>query len=217
MHHDRILVINPNSSRRVTYGIDTALCAMRACSPFPLEVIDIPEAPAGIALQSDADTTAPLVQAAIRTHKAAAYAIACFSDPGVTGARENTPSTPIRGIGESAILHAMTQGDRFGIIALSHKSALRQRRLIRTMGVCERYVGSYPIETTAEGATDGTLLDRMVEAATHLFKMGADTFIMGCAGMAHFQHDLESQTGRPVIEPTRAAVALLIGDLVLSK
>lgn len=217
MHHDRILVINPNSSRRVTQGIDTALDAMRVHSPFPIEVMDIPEAPAGIALQSDADTTAPLVQAAIRAHKAAAYGIACFSDPGVTGARENTPTTPIRGIGESAILQAMTRGDRFGIIALSHKSILRQRRLVRTMGLCERYAGSYPIETTAEGATDSLLLERMLDAATQLRKMGADSLIMGCAGMAHFQQNLEHQTNLPVIEPTRAAVALLIGDLLLSK
>lgn len=217
MSSERILVINPNSSVRVTDAIDTALSPLRLRSPFAIEVIGLPTAPAGVSLQSDADVTAPLVQAAMLANQAAAYAVACFSDPGVLGARENSPTTPIRGIGESAILRALTQADQFGIIALSYKSVLRQRRLVRTMGICERYAGSYPIETSAEGATDGSLLSRMIDAAHQLRIMGADTIIMGCAGMAHFQSSLEKHCGRPVIEPTKAAVALLIGDLLLAE
>lgn len=217
MNPDRILVINPNSSTRVTDAIDQALSPLRQHSPFSIEVIDLPTAPKGVALQSDADTAAPLVQAAILAHPATAYAVACFSDPGVLGARENAPTTPIRGIGESAILHALTRGDKFGIIALSHKSILRQRRLVRTMGLGERYTGSFPVETSAEGATDASLLGRMKDAAHQLRIMGADTLIMGCAGMAHFQKELEKHSGCPVIEPTKAAVALLIGDLMLTE
>lgn len=216
MPTDRILVINPNSSACVTQAIDTALTALRARSPFGIDVVDIPQAPAGVALQSDADHAAPLVQALIARHKAAAYAIACFSDPGLYGARENAPGTPIRGIGESAILHALTKGERFGIIALSEKSVFRQRRLIRCMGVTERYAGSCPIDTSAAGATDHRLLNRMVEAAGHLRRQGADILVMGCAGMAHFQAELEKQCNVPVIEPTQATVALLIGDLCLA-
>ncbi|MFT8417583.1 MAG: aspartate/glutamate racemase family protein [Acetobacter sp.] len=215
MPPERILVINPNSSARVTQAIDVALMGLRAKSPFTIDVMDIPQAPAGVALQSDADRAAPLVQALIAQQKAAAYAIACFSDPGVHGARENMPCTPIRGIGESAILHALTKGERFGIIALSEKSVFRQRRLIRGMGVGERYAGSYPVDTSAEGATDHRLLERMVDAAGHLRQQGADIIIMGCAGMAHFQTELEKRCALPVIEPTKAAVALLIGDLCL--
>ncbi|AQS88445.1 hydantoin racemase [Neoasaia chiangmaiensis NBRC 101099] len=215
MNNERILVINPNSSARVTAAIDTALDPVRARSPFTIDVMDIPEAPPGVTLQTDADTVAPLVQAAIADHRASAYAIACFSDPGVHGARERTPTIPLRGIGESAILHALTRGDRFGIVALSHASVLRQRRLVRMMGTCERYSGSFPVETTAEGATDGTLLARMSDAARRLVANGADVVILGCAGMAHFQNEIERSCGRPVIEPTKAAVALLIGDLML--
>lgn len=215
MCSDRILVINPNSSSQVTRAIDTALAPMRARTPFRIDVMDLPDAPPGVALQSDADEVAPLVQRAIRTNLAEAYAVACFSDPGVAGARENTPGASVRGIGESAILHALTRGDRFGIIALSEKSVFRQRRLVRGMGVGERYAGSLGIGTTAAGATDHALLDRMVDAAKRLVDQGADTILMGCAGMAHFQPHLEDICQRPVIEPTRAAVALLIGDLTL--
>ncbi|MFT8613422.1 MAG: aspartate/glutamate racemase family protein, partial [Gluconobacter oxydans] len=135
MCSDRILVINPNSSSQVTRAIDTALAPMRARTPFRIDVMDLPDAPPGVALQSDADEVAPLVQRAIRANPAEAYAVACFSDPGVAGARENPPGASVRGIGESAILHALTRGDRFGIIALAEKSVFRQRRLVRGMGV----------------------------------------------------------------------------------
>ena len=157
-----------------------------------------------------------MVQSAIRANPAKAYAVACFSDPGVLGARENTLGASVRGIGESASLHALPRGDRFGIIALSEKSVFRQRRLVRGMGVGERYAGSLGVGTTAAGATDHALLERMVDAARRLVDQGADTIIMGCAGMAHFQPHLEEICKRPVIEPTRAAVALLIGDLALT-
>lgn len=216
MFPERILVINPNSSKRVTQTICEALTDVRLNSPFQIDVIDIPEAPKGVSLQCHADQVAPLVQRVIAVQGASAYAVACFSDPGVVGAREHAPLVPIRGIGESAVLHALTKGERFGIIALSEKSISRQKRFIRCMGVGERYSGSYAINTSPEESTDRGLLQAMTDAASSLIEDGADVIIMGCAGMAHFQSELQQRYGCPVVEPTKAAVALLIGDIIIS-
>ncbi|WP_342627048.1 aspartate/glutamate racemase family protein [Nguyenibacter vanlangensis] len=212
---ERLLVINPNSSAVVTRAIDVAVDPLRARSPFAIDVMGLQGTPAGIAVQSDADRVAPDVLHAMRAHPARGYVVACFSDPGVPGAREELGGTPVRGIGESAILHALIVGDRFGIVALSRSAILRQRRLVRVMGVDARYAGSRAIDARAEETTSALLLDRMSEAACGLVSDGADTIIMGCAGMAHFREEIEGLCGRPVIEPTRAAVAALIGDCLL--
>ncbi|GBQ87615.1 hydantoin racemase [Acetobacter nitrogenifigens DSM 23921 = NBRC 105050] len=209
-----ILVINPNSSEAVTRAIDAAVEPLRAASPFPIIVTGLRDTPSGIALQSDADQVAPPVLQTMLAHPARGYVVACFSDPGVTGARE-VIAAPVRGIGESAILHAMTRADRFGVIALSASSVLRQRRLVRVMGVAERYAGSRAVDARAEETTNDALLDRMNEAAFRLVADGADIIIMGCAGMAHFRARIEAHCQRPVVEPTRAAVAALIGDCLL--
>jgi Asp/Glu/hydantoin racemase len=43
---------------------------------------------------------------------------------------------------------------------------------------------------------------------------GADVLIMGCAGMARYWNELQSAAGIPVIEPTRAAVAMALAEVV---
>jgi Asp/Glu/hydantoin racemase len=43
----------------------------------------------------------------------------------------------------------------------------------------------------------------------------ADVVILGCAGMARFRSPLEADLGRPVIDPTQAAVTLAIGAVRL--
>lgn len=210
-----ILVINPNSSQAVTRAIDTALEPLRRHSPFPIRVIGLDGTPAGIAMQSDADMVAPRVQEAILRERALGYVVACFSDPGVAGARELHPGAPVRGIGEGAILHAMGCGDRFGIIALSERSVLRQRRLVRIMGVGERYAGSRPIGASAADTTGEGVRDRMCEAARRLVADGADVVVLGCAGMAHLKEAIEAACGRPVVEPSIVTTALVIGDCLL--
>jgi Asp/Glu/hydantoin racemase len=40
---------------------------------------------------------------------------------------------------------------------------------------------------------------------------GAETVIMGCAGMARHRRPLEQALGIPVIDPTQAAVTMALG------
>ncbi|GBQ29639.1 aspartate/glutamate racemase family protein [Gluconacetobacter azotocaptans] len=207
----RILVINPNASTRVTQVIDRELNAIRKQTSFTIDVCDHPSAPPGIARQQDADMVAPLVQQTIRRERASAYVVACFSDPGLTGAREESKGSLVLGCGESAILHALTIGDQFGIISLSDLSTLRQRRMVRMMGLTSRYAGSAAISATAEEATSPLLIEKMVEAGRALASGGANVILMGCAGMAHFRSSLEDRLGMPVIDPTSSAVAMALG------
>lgn len=196
----------------MTDVISVQIDALRRQSAYQVDVCQIDRAPAGIGRQSDADMAAPLVQEIVRSEKAAAYIIACFSDPGLLGAREDAGEQKIvLGCGESAILHALVMGDKFGVIALSALSVLRQRRMVRVMGLTERYAGSAAIDVSAEEATSPALIEQMVEAGQVLARQGANVILLGCAGMGHFRKRLEQRLGLPVIDPTSAALAMAFG------
>ena len=214
---ERILVINPNASARVTHVIDAELNALRTVCPFTLDVLQNAGGPPGIASQADVDQVAPQVLDIISREKAAAYVIACFSDPGLLAARERLPDALILGSGEAAILEALTRGDTFGIISLSDASSLRQRRMVRMMGLGERYAGSRGIAATAEQSTSPDLLEKMLAAGSALLEAGANVIAMGCAGMAHFQPTLQERLGVPVIDPTSAAVAVAIARCMIKR
>ena len=88
---ERILVINPNSSEIVTRGIDAALDPLRMAGGPEIECRTLPEGPPAIQTQRDIEqVTLPLARMIERESDAAAFVIACFSDPGVYAAREAT-------------------------------------------------------------------------------------------------------------------------------
>jgi Asp/Glu/hydantoin racemase len=44
-------------------------------------------------------------------------------------------------------------------------------------------------------------------------KDGAETVVMGCAGMAVHRNPLQEALGIPVIDPTQAAIAMALGTV----
>lgn len=222
MHHHgtpgpaRILVINPNSSRAVTAAIDTALTPLRLAGGPVIAVTDLPEGPAGIASQRDADSVVMPLARRITEDAADAFVIACFSDPGLHTAREVAGSRPVMGIAEWGILRSLTLGERFGIVALSEGSVRRQRRMVRQMGLGERYAGSRPVEARAEETAGEAIRERLIAAARILVERdGADAIVLGCAGMAPHRAAVERAAGRPVVEPCQQAVAAALGAVLL--
>jgi allantoin racemase len=214
-----VIVINPNSSEAVTRGIDAAMAPLRIPGGPAIECLTLAEGPPGIESQSDADgVIAPLCRT-IRTHDnvAAAFVIACFSDPGLHAAREAT-GKPVLGIAESGILTALTLGHRFGVISILAKSVPRHLRYIGAMGVTERLAGDLPIGLGVGALADERRsLARMIEVGTRLRdEKGADVIVMGCAGMARLRERLQAALGIPVVEPTQAAVAMAIGRVRLA-
>jgi Asp/Glu/hydantoin racemase len=147
---------------------------------------------------------------------AAAFVIACFSDPGLFSAREAT-AKPVLGIAECGILTALTLGHRFGVISILARSVPRHLRYIAAMGVDQRLAGDLPIGLGVTELADGrATLTRMVDVGRRLRDQhGADVLVMGCAGMARHRADLEEAVQIPVVEPTQAAVTMAIGRVRL--
>ena len=207
---ERIVVINPNSSVNVTEGIDAAMAPLRFSDGPRIDCQTLKEGPPGIETQRHVDSVVgPLCDLIEREdNRADAFVIACFSDPGLHSARETT-NRPVLGISESSITTALTLGETFGIIAILPNSVTRHRRYIRQMGLERRLAGDRPIGIGVTGlSAENGVESRMTEIGRQLIEEdGADTLILGCAGMAKYRQNLEYSLGVPVIDPSQSAVA----------
>ena len=212
-----IFVINPNSLTKVTAGIDAALAPLRIAGAPPIACLTLGDGPPGIQSQRDVDAVvAPLLStAAAHEDEAAAFVIACFSDPGLYALREQS-RRPVLGIAECGVLSALTMGARFGVISILPASIPRHLRYFGAMGVLDRLAADLAIGlTVAELSDDQRTLARMTEIGLELRdRHGADVLVMGCAGMARFRDDLAAQTGLPVVEPTLAATGMAMSRVL---
>jgi allantoin racemase len=215
---DRILIINPNSTVSVTRAIDDAMALLRIPGGPGIDCITLDEGPPGVESQIDADGVIQPLCRVIHEQEAdaAAFVIACFSDPGLFSAREAT-TKPVLGIAECGILTALTLGHRFGVISILARSVARHLRYVGAMGLTQRLAGDLPIGLgVTELAHARTTLTRMIDVGRRLRDdHGADVLVMGCAGMARYRRDLEEAVQIPIIEPTQAAVSMAIGRIRL--
>ena len=208
-----IEVINPNSNTTVTAGLNSALDDLRFSNGPAIHCHTLEEGPFGVESQVDSDSVVmPLVRFVQERPDSSAFIIACYSDPGLDACRSVTQA-PVLGIQEAGVLTAMSLGDRFGVLAIAKASVERHRRYMRRMGVLNRLAGERPLGLTVDESARGeNTFARLVEVGSQLIdEDGADVLILGCAGMAVHRAPLERELGVPVIEPTRAAVGMLIG------
>jgi allantoin racemase len=214
MASGRLLVINPNSNPEVTAGLRDAVHPFARLQGPEIACIELPEGPFGIESEADVVAVIPLLEARVRTDPADAFVIACYSDPGLAVCRRATPR-PVFGIGESAMLTAMTRGRRFGVVAILEDSIPRHLRYIEALGIERRLAAERAVELRVhELADEARTWDRLVEVATALRDEDkADVVILGCAGMSRYRRRLETLLGLPVIDPTQAAVGFAVSAL----
>lgn len=218
MSGDTLIVINPNSSQKVTDGIDAAVEPLRAFGR-PIRCLTLPEGPPGIESQKQADLTIPpMLNLAAAQKDAAGFVIACFGDPGLHALRDQT-ALPVVGIQEAAIMSALTLGQRFGVIAILPTSIPRHLRAFGAMGVLDRLAGDRALGLgVADLADPDKSLAAMIATGKRLRDAdGANVLVMGCAGMAHYRQSLEDETGLPVVEPCQAGAALALSHIALGQ
>ena len=212
--HAPIIVINPNSTRTVTDGMSEAVDSLRRPGGPAVECVTLDGGPPGVETQMDVESVVLPICDYVRTRndEAGAFVIGCYSDPGLYAARE-AARAPVFGIAESAMATALARGGRFGVISILAGSIPRHVRQVRTMGLEGRFAGDLPVGLgVTELGGDAEVYERMESTGRRLRdECGADVVILGCTGMARFQRPLEAALGLPVVEPTRAAVALALG------
>lgn len=209
-----ILVINPNSNPEVTAGLRQAVRPFAFAGGPAITCTDLPSGPFGIESEADIEAVIPLLEGLVRAEPGDAFVIACYSDPGIEACRRATPK-PVFGIGESAMLAAMTRGRRFGVVAILDASIPRHLRYVEQLGIERRLAAERALELRVhELADEARTWDRLVAVATALRDQdGADVVILGCAGMARYRRRLEERLALPVIDPTQAAVGLALTAL----
>lgn len=214
----KIYVINPNSNKSVTRAIDTAVAPLRSSDGPEITCLTLSDGPLGIQTQRDVDAiVAPLLKrAAALEDDAAAFVIACFSDPGMYALREQS-KRPVLGIAECGVLTALIFGQRFGTIAILPESIPRHLRYFGALGVLDRFAGDLSIGLGVSELSDKRrTMNRMTEVGRALRDYHrADVIVMGCAGMVEFRQPLEQTLGIPVVEPTQAAVSMAVGRVRL--
>ena len=212
----RILVINPNSSEAITRELDESLDDIRRLSNVDIECISIPSSPPGIETQADIESASMRFAELVAKSDADAFVTACFSDPGLYLARELT-KRPVVGIAESAFRYALNLGQSFGIISILDQSVPRHLRAVRQHGFASWLANDRAINVHMADLDGAAVIDRIVAVGETLRDTdGAQSVILGCAGMARYRAQAEERLGIPVIDPTQAAVARLVGMMMLS-
>jgi Asp/Glu/hydantoin racemase len=212
-----ILVINPNSSESVTEGLRQALSGFSFAGGPAIECVTIEHGPPGVVTQRHVDEAALNTAAVIEARPdAAAYVLACYSQPGLDLARSIT-RRPVYGIQDAGVLSALALADLFGVIAVAEVSIPRHLRNLRRLGVDQRLAGEVALEGSVSVAESGhgeESYGLLLRAAEKLKKLGAGAIVLGCAGMSGHRRRLEDETGVAIIDPTQAAVAMAFGNLV---
>jgi Asp/Glu/hydantoin racemase len=213
-----IIVINPNSSETVTDGIDRALADLRRPDGPAICCVTLAEGPPGIETDRHiSEVVAPLVRLVERLDaQALAFVDACFSDPGLAELRRASGKS-VFGIAETAYRQAAANGGRFGVLSIQEGSLARHRRYIGELGLADYLAGDRPVGlgVTALGVDPAATLARLVQVGRQLKDSdGAQTIVLGCAGMAPYRVRLQSLLDLPVLDPVLTTVETAIDALI---
>ena len=202
-----VLVINPNSSRACTAGIEAAVAPLRFAGGPAVTVVDLPEGPPAILSWRDWHSVVEPLCRIVEAGTADAYIVACASDPGFEAVRTAT-ARPVLGVFRCAVAAALTRAERFGVVAIVDASKPRHMQALRAMGVEGRLAAEVAMNVAMDTLLDPALARAgLVAAAKACVAAGAGAVVLGCTGMAGHRAAMEDAAGVPVIEPAQAGVA----------
>ena len=196
-----VVVINPNSTRRITAQIAEAV---KEVGGVEFEVVTSRRGPE--AIETDADVVASIAPmlATAATHPADGYVVACFSDPGLSELRE-LAGVSCFGIAESAMVAATTAGGKVGVISSVDDSIPRHDRYWKQLGLDIFVVGDEAVGLGVLELDTSEAYQRVRSAGRRLVAKGADALVLGCTGMTHMQARLASDLAVMIIDPCQAA------------
>jgi Asp/Glu/hydantoin racemase len=206
---ERILLINPNSTAKVTEDISIAVDRHRKDGSL-VDCITLDDGPAGIMTQRDVDeVVAPLLrETAARANSYNGIVIACYSDPGVQSIRESTV-IPVFGVAQTTLGFAATLSDSIGVISLKPISVGRHQAQARANGLGAVICNDRAADITINDLVDGSADQKLLATADRLIKKdGAEVLILGCCGMSPYAERIARHTGLTVLEPTYVTVGI---------
>ena len=217
----RILVINPNTSLRMTEDIKRS--AERHRLPdTELVFVNPDEGPEVIEtyLDESLSATSLLKIIAAERDNFDAFVIACGDDPGLLAAREIT-TKPVVGIGQSPMLVAPLLGRKFSILSPRHVDRPRGEDQAARYRLSDLLASAIPcsLNPLAVQQDRKNSLARLIELGRKAVEQdGAEVLILCGAAFAGMHRELSDALGVPVLEGISCAIKLaeVLIDLGLS-
>nr|WP_300575410.1 aspartate/glutamate racemase family protein [Phenylobacterium sp.] len=198
--------MNPNASEAVTGAIRSSARGVSLSPGIEVVAVTNLHGPPGIETDDHVAAVGPDLERMIEAQEADAYVIACFSDPGVDRLRAAT-GRPVIGIAEAAYQMGAGLGGRFGVISIVQASISRHRARLESLGLVARLAGDRAINVGVTDLGGSEVAARLLEVARGLTDDGADSVILGCAGLGDYRLALQQALRRPVIDPVQVALA----------
>ena len=202
----KIMVINPNSSEEMTRQIEQVLSRIKR-PETELTVVRVEEAPPAIESDTDIAQAVPGVLRLVRRANVEGYdavIIACFSDPGLSAARE-VSEILVLGIEETSLHIAAMLGHKFTVLTPLPQRVPKKEREIKALGLREALASVRPLGLTVtetEAESERTKARVLEVSRQAIEEDGAEVLVLGCAGMTGYAEEIEKKLGVVVIDPT---------------
>lgn len=211
----KIMVINPNSSEEMTRQIEQVLSQIKR-PETELTVVRVEEAPPAIESDTDIAQAVPGVLRLVRRANEEGYdavIIACFSDPGLSAARE-VSEILVLGIEETSLHVAAMLGHKFTVLTPLPQRVPKKEREIKAVGLAESLASVRPLGLTVtetEAQPERTKA-RVLEVSQKAVEAdGAEVLVLGCAGMTGYAEEIQKKLGVVVIDPTSVTFKIAEG------
>ena len=205
----QLLIINPNTSQSVTDLIEAE--ARRSLSQGTR--ITMATAPFGVAyietrFEALVGGYATACAAAEHAGRFDGLVVAAFGDPGLAGLKELF-DVPVVGMTEAALASACLLGQRFSIIAISHRIEAWYRECVAANGLTSRLASvrslQEPLRDIGSVQEDhAARLQSLCEAAVN--EDGADVLVIAGAPLAGLARSIKHQLPVPAVDGVSSAV-----------
>jgi Asp/Glu/hydantoin racemase len=205
----RILVVNPNTSESVTGLIHAE--AQRSAAPGT--TLTMATAPFGVAY---IETRFEALLGGYATACVAAehhggfdgLVVAAFGDPGLAALKELF-DVPVVGMTEAALASACLLGQRFSIIAISHRIEAWYRECVGASGLTSRLASVRSLQEPLRdiGSVQQDHAARLEQMSLEAVRQdGADVIIVAGAPLAGLARSLKGRIPVPVVDGVSSAI-----------
>ncbi len=212
----RLLIINPNTSAKVTSAVEAA--ARRYASPdTELTVVQATTGPETIRGRYEELLSAPATLSLLKENhdRHDGVLFACYGDHPILYAARELISKPVVGIAEASMHMACFLGHRFSIITTNSAWIPLLWDAVQRYGLVGRCAS-----IRALGLSGGEILqlsvaeiqDHMAEQAEQALQQdGAEVICLGGAALAGFDHSLSERLQVPVLDGVVCGLKVLEG------
>jgi allantoin racemase len=205
----KILVINPNSDKKMTKAIQKT-AEKFANGEYDVVCFSTPNAPKFIETYEDEIKAAPGMLQLVRENDAVfdAFIIACHCDPNLYAMKEITKK-PVVGIGEASMKIASMLGHRFSVVSTDMHSIPNKEAVIRRYHL-ENVMAS--VRAPEGDLTSLSDKEKYLQAAKLAIDEDmAEVIVLGCAGLTGLDKQLQKELGVPVLDGVICALIIATG------